>query len=213
MLLPLKNLQFNYFVSGDVCGVLKVWSSTYNQKNTLPLHQINLNDALSYNSMVEIQGLSHNDASIIVVALKSKKILVIGIVPNNTDCKHFILKQYYTEQKPSCIIQISTNHLAVATGFLNEESNIEIMNIHNGQKTAIIKHHSDMIDCLMNLPIRGQNPYIRFLVSVSRDNKMVIWKLFDGRVMHTDLALPLFFANQDQSKSGDSPLVSYRSDT
>ena len=66
-----------------------------------------------------------------------------------------------------------------------------------------------MIDCLWNLEIKGQNPYIRFLVSVSRDNKMVIWKIFNGKIMHTDLALPLFFANQEAKKQ-EKPLLSYR---
>ena len=67
-----------------------------------------------------------------------------------------------------------------------------------------------MIDCLWNLEVKGHNPYVRFLVSVSRDNKMVVWKIFNGKTMHTDLALPLFFANQE-SKWREKPLITYRS--
>jgi len=35
------------------------------------------------------------------------------------------------------------------------------------------------------------NPYVSWLVSISRDNTVIVWKLFDGKVMHTDLALNL----------------------
>jgi hypothetical protein len=64
---------------------------------------------------------------------------------------------------------------------------------------------------MWSLGIKSKNPYVQFLVSVSRDNKMVVWKLFDGRIMHSDLALPLFFANQEQKAKEKLPLISFRS--
>lgn len=36
-----------------------------------------------------------------------------------------------------------------------------------------------------------KNPYVSWLATISRDNQMIIWKLFDGKIMHTDLALNL----------------------
>ena len=105
---------------------------------------------------------------------------------------------------------MSDKHIAIATGFLNEPSCIEIQNIFTGQKTSTLRYHRDMIDCLWNLEIKGHNPYVRFLVSVSRDNKMIIWKIFNGKTMHTDLALPLFFANQESNRR-EKPLITYRS--
>lgn len=36
------------------------------------------------------------------------------------------------------------------------------------------------------------NPYVKWLVSIGRDNQMIIWKLFDGHVMHTDSTLALY---------------------
>jgi len=32
------------------------------------------------------------------------------------------------------------------------------------------------------------NPFVRWILTVGRDNKIVLWKLFDGRIMHSDLA-------------------------
>ena len=39
------------------------------------------------------------------------------------------------------------------------------------------------------------NPFVRWILTVGRDNKIVLWKLFDGKIMHTDLAQSLFFAS------------------
>lgn len=47
------------------------------------------------------------------------------------------------------------------------------------------------------------NPYIRWLVTMGRDNKLITWKLFDGKVMYTDEGLPLFnsMKTSDQESS------------
>jgi len=39
--------------------------------------------------------------------------------------------------------------------------------------------------------IKLSNPYINWLITVSRDNTIVVWKLFDGKIMHSDIALNL----------------------
>lgn len=62
--------------------------------------------------------------------------------------KYFILKYISTEMKPTSLIQISQRHIAVATGFLNENSTIEILNIFTGQQISILEHHEDMIDSM-----------------------------------------------------------------
>ena len=129
-----------------------------------------------------------------------------------------MLKTIYTEMKPTSLIQISQKQIAVATGFLNEHSQIEILNIFTGKRSSLLKHHSDMIDSMnlidlnrytqnkkLSLDTKRKNkeettetrravinPYIKWLVTMGRDNKMVIWKLFDGAVMHHDSAQSLF---------------------
>jgi len=35
------------------------------------------------------------------------------------------------------------------------------------------------------------------MITVGRDYKMVLWKLIDGVIMHTDVALPLYVNQQD----------------
>ena len=62
--------------------------------------------------------------------------------------RYFILKYIPTEMKPTSLIQISQRHIAVATGFLNENSTIEILNIFTGQQISILEHHEDMIDSM-----------------------------------------------------------------
>ena len=48
-----------------------------------------------------------------------------------------------------------------------------------------------------NVSNTGGNPFIRWMITIGRDYKMVLWKLVDGMIMHTDLALPLFIAQQE----------------
>ena len=99
------------------------------------LIQIDLNDAISYNSLIELKGVIDNkigerDAALIAVALKSRKVLIIMILPslNNQEDdqkdqesnRYFILNKFTIEQKPTCLLQISRKFLAVATGFLKE---------------------------------------------------------------------------------------------
>mmetsp|Transcript_4420 Transcript_4420/g.7511 ORF Transcript_4420/g.7511 Transcript_4420/m.7511 type:complete len:278 (-) Transcript_4420:979-1812(-) len=258
--------------------------------------QIELNDALSYNSIIELKEVfspslpeyaRFGDAKVSVVAcaLKSRKVLIYVLCPQQLTFKqfmerkqrqdspdyqdfssgqYFLVNQIDTELKPSCLLQISKRHIAVASGFLNERSRIEVFNIFNGERISKLSQHADMIDSMrlinvsfythqvsskirklrksqpqgqsfLNLSQTSQqpqqasssflgrqtvqigqlnsspnesshldlqahhnstqyqrNPFIRWLVSFGRDNKMTIWKLFEGRIMHSDLALPLF---------------------
>lgn len=55
--------------------------------------------------------------------------------------------------KPTCMLQLSRRHLAVATGFLNEKSKIEIINIFSGQVENSLEQHSDMIDSMLLLDL------------------------------------------------------------
>ena len=82
------------------------------------------------------------DNAILAVALKSRKILIIMLIPGavdddskdqQTESKYFILNKFMTEQKPTCLLQISHKFIAVATGFLREQSQIGIFNIFTGQ--------------------------------------------------------------------------------
>lgn len=54
--------------------------------------------------------------------------------------------------------------------------------------TAVLKHHTDMIDSLLkyNLPLKVtkvRNSHITWLLSTSRDRRITLWKLIDGKVM------------------------------
>jgi hypothetical protein len=55
------------------------------------------------------------------------------------------------------------------------------------------------------------NPFIHWLVSIGRDNTIVIWKLFDGKLMHRDLALNYYLTNQSSLLEGalKSDLLSF----
>ena len=107
-------------------------------------------------------------------------------MPNNGTYQ--LIKTLKTEMKPTCLIQLSSKHLAIAVGSLKENSNIEI---HDMNKIKIVSHlrqHTDMIDSLMKLELppektRIKNPYITWLLSASRDRSILLWKLIDGRIM------------------------------
>lgn len=115
---------------------------------------VNLNDAISYNCIVELRNVMRMDpklsgTSLIAVALKSRKILIILLAPNfkeeeedpvakqekesdESQPNYFILKTIPLDTKPTCLVQLSRRHLAVATGFLAEKSKIEVINIFSG---------------------------------------------------------------------------------
>lgn len=73
-------------MSADVCGVLKVWNSFITPESVL---DIELNGAISYNSLIEIEGLisetndDNQNQALIAVALKSCKIAIILITVKN----------------------------------------------------------------------------------------------------------------------------------
>jgi hypothetical protein len=47
----LESLRHKYFVSADVCGIVKVWTSTF---KPVPVIHIEQEAAISYNSMIEV---------------------------------------------------------------------------------------------------------------------------------------------------------------
>ena len=42
--------------------------------------------------------------------------------------------------------------------------------------------------------VSKRNPFVKWIVSAGRDHKFVVWKLFDGKIMHTDLTFKLYEA-------------------
>lgn len=50
-MVSLEGLNNKYFVSADVCGIVKVWTSSYRPTQII---EIELNGAISYNSMIEV---------------------------------------------------------------------------------------------------------------------------------------------------------------
>ena len=123
VLASLSTLRHKFFVSADVCGFIKVWAA---QMRPTKVNEFQLDGAISYNSMVEIEGflpkkVEYKESAIIAVALKSQKVHIILITPQITGATSFryqILKTLTTEIKPTCLIQLSKRHLAIAVGSL-----------------------------------------------------------------------------------------------
>jgi len=190
VLINLESLKSRYFCSADVCGFVKVWQSGI---RPVEVFQIELPGAISYNSMVEVNNLlptkgDYIDTSVIACALKTHQVNLILLCPTQVlkEKQYQIIKTFSTEMKPTCLIQLSQRHLAVAVGSLKENSNIEIHDIVSGKCVSTLKHHSDMIDSLLKLDLSSKaykvkNPYVQWVLSASRDRRIVLWKLLDGK--------------------------------
>ena len=55
-------------------------------------------------------------------------------------------------------------------------------------KTAVLRHHTDMIDALYkyefpNKVLKTKSAHVTWLLSASRDRKIALWKLIDGKIM------------------------------
>ena len=82
-----------------------------------------------------------------------------------------------TIMKPTCLIQMSSRILAIATGSLKEPSQIEIHDVYrdeNNQVLSLLKSHKDMIDSMLKITfpfekLKSSNPYIQWLLSAGRD--------------------------------------------
>jgi len=76
VIVSLESLRHKYFVSADVCGIVKVWTSTF---KPVAVIQIEQEAAISYNSMIEVidmlptnqKNSSYEDTCVIACALKS----------------------------------------------------------------------------------------------------------------------------------------------
>jgi len=83
----LSELKHRYFLSADVCGYVRAWSTVVNNLKPTFVCEIELNDAISYNSVIEVTGFLPKDslyndaATVVAVALKSCEIKLIIFVP------------------------------------------------------------------------------------------------------------------------------------
>lgn len=76
----------------------------------------------------------------------------------------------------------------MAVGSLKEASSIEIHDIQTHAVTAVLHHHTDMIDCLLKFEfpqkiVKTKCPHVTWLLSAGRDRKITLWKLIDGKIM------------------------------
>ena len=84
VIITLESLKNKYFVTADVCGIVKVWASFFKPIQMLEIQQ---DGAISYNSIVELTDMlpknsSFEDtSSLIAIALKSSKINIILLSP------------------------------------------------------------------------------------------------------------------------------------
>jgi hypothetical protein len=67
-----------------------------------------------------------------------------------------------------------------------------------GSTVELSQDSTNVIRVLHQLTTYQRNPFIRWLVTIGRDNKVVIWKLFEGKIVHTDLAHPLYFPHSQE---------------
>lgn len=88
VLKSLSTLGDKFFVSADVCGIIKVWQSALKPVNLL---EFQLEGAISYNSMIEIEDMLPNtpayaDQAVIACALKNQKVhlILLKIPPTGT---------------------------------------------------------------------------------------------------------------------------------
>ena len=86
------------------------------------------------------------------------------------------------------MIQISKRHLAIAVGSLKQKSNIEIHDMNAEVIVSVLKHHTDMIDSLLKYEFspkmfRTKSTHVQWIISASRDRKIILWKLIDGKIM------------------------------
>ena len=73
-------------------------------------------------------------------------------------------------------------------GSLKQKSNIEIHDINAGVIVAVLRHHTDMIDSLLKFEFspkifRTKSNHVQWILSASRDRKIILWKLIDGKIM------------------------------
>lgn len=72
--------------------------------------------------------------------------------------------------------------------------------------TAVLRHHTDMIDSLLKYEfpqkvLKVCCPHISWLLSASRDRKIALWKLVDGKIMtKLDYTQAVVEANQTNSQ-------------
>ena len=76
----------------------------------------------------------------------------------------------------------------MAVGSLREQSYIEVHDFQTEVVTAVLKHHTDMIDSLLRYEFttnirKTNNSHITWLISASRDRRLTLWKLIDGKIM------------------------------
>ena len=163
------------------------------------VNEFQLEGAISYNSMIEVEDFlpkkdAYKDSAIIACALKSQKVHLIMITPDaqplaSRGTGNFqILKTLNTEIKPTCLIQLSKRHLAIAVGSLKQKSNIEIHDINAEVIVAVLREHTDMIDSLLKFEFspkmfRTKSNHVQWILSASRDRRIILWKLIDGKIM------------------------------
>lgn len=54
VIVSLERLNHKYFVTADVCGIVKVWPSTQKTEEVIT---IDLEQAMAYNCMIELRGI------------------------------------------------------------------------------------------------------------------------------------------------------------
>jgi hypothetical protein len=87
VIISLESVKHRYFVTADVCGIVKVWSSTFKPAAVI---DIDLEQAMSYNSLIELTGVlpenaeTFQDTSLIACALKSQKVHLIMLSPQSS---------------------------------------------------------------------------------------------------------------------------------
>jgi hypothetical protein len=88
---------------------------------------------------------------------------------DENNSRFFILRTIGLQCKPTCLVQLSRKHIAVATGFLGEPSKIEIINVFSGSVASRLEQHTDMIDSMQTLDL---NKYTQLKLKSYNSEKM-----------------------------------------
>eukprot|EP00347_Sterkiella_histriomuscorum_P021612 403333373 len=181
VIVSLEALKNKYFVSADVCGIVKVWKDMLPKRST------------------------YEDTAIIACALKNQRINLILLMPNTGTYQ--LIKTLKTQQKPTCLIQLTPKHIAIAVGQLKESSTIEIHDVNKNKMTCQLRFHKDMIDSMLKLEfpsekLKSKNQYVTWFLSASRDRQIVLWKIIDGKVMRRNIS-----KNSNNPSSSQTPAV------
>jgi len=87
VIVSLERLNHRFFVTADVCGIVKVWPST---QKTHEVITVDMEQAMAYNCMIELKGVLPQDpkleaSAVVACALKNQRVHIVLVTPATRD--------------------------------------------------------------------------------------------------------------------------------